>query len=106
MTGATENFLNPQVVTKFQLPTQKLSKPWSILNIDGTHNKAGSITRKCQLEAQFGTVLTKINLYITDLGQDWAVLGFPFFQKFNPMINWQKGTIAQENKVWVKPIQI
>ena len=58
--GATENFLDPWMVTKFQLPMQKLWKPQSILNIDGTHNKAGSITRKCQLEVQFGDVITNI----------------------------------------------
>ncbi len=104
--GATENFLDPRMVNKFRLPTQKLQKPRSILNIDGTHNKAGSITRKCQLEVQFGDVITNIDFYITDLGQDRAVLGFPFFQKFNPIIDWQKGTIAQGTKVWIKPTQI
>ena len=104
--GATENFLDPRTVNKFQLPTQKLQKPRSILNIDGTHNKAGSITWKCQLEVQFGKTITNIDFYIMDLGQDRAVLGFPFFQKFNPIIDWQKGTIAQGTKVWIKPIQI
>ncbi len=104
--GATENFLDPRMVNKFQLPTQKLRKPQSILNIDGTHNKAGSITRKCQLEVQFSDVITNVDFYITDLGQDRAVLGFLFFQKFNPIINWEKGTIAQGTKVWIKPTQI
>ncbi len=58
--GATENFLDPWTVNKFRLPTQKLQKPRSILNIDGTHNKAGSITWKCQLEVQFGKTVTNI----------------------------------------------
>ena len=77
-----------------------------ILNIDGTYNKAGSITWKCQLEVQFGNILNNVDFYITDLGQDWAILGFPLFQKFNPMIDWKEGTITQGTKVWIKPIQI
>src|SRR5713101_5981049 len=50
--GATENFLDSKTVTKLRLPTQKLETPRTIYNIDGTNNKAGSITRKCQLKVQ------------------------------------------------------
>jgi hypothetical protein len=66
--GATENFLDPRTVSKLRLPTQLLSKPRAIHNIDGTHNKAGSITRKCQLEVQFGDNIKNVDFYVTDLG--------------------------------------
>jgi hypothetical protein len=104
--GATENFLDPRTIARLRLPTMKLAKPRAIHNIDGTHNKAGSITQRCQLEVQFGGVIQNVDFFITDLGQDQAVLGFPFFRNFNPKINWKDGTIGQGNEVRIKPLQI
>jgi hypothetical protein len=35
----------------------------------------------------------KIDFYVTSLGQDRIVLGFPFLQEFNPEIDWGAKTI-------------
>ena len=68
--GATENFLDPRTVERFRIPMRKLSQPRIIYNIDGTLNKAGSITHKCQLTTTFGTKTQETDFFITDLGQD------------------------------------
>src|SRR5579863_2067073 len=41
--------------------------------------------------------------YVTTLGQDRAILGFPFLQKFNPQINWTTGTIKGAQNIQIKP---
>ena len=76
--GATENFLDPRTVERLQIPVQTLSKPRIIYNIDETLNKAGSITHKAQLKVTFGKETRTVDFFITDLGQDRAVLRFPF----------------------------
>ncbi len=69
-------------------------------------NKAGSITYKYQLHVQFKDISRTIDFYIIDLGQDWAVLGFPFLQEFNPGINWENRIITPTNYVFITPQQI
>ena len=103
--GATENFLNPQTVERLRIPIRKLSKPRIIYNIDGTLNKAGSITHKAQLQVTFGKETRTVDFFITDLGQDRAVLGFPL-RDFNPNINWNEGTIKPEPRIFVTPVQL
>ena len=39
--GATNNFINPQLVKRLALRTQKLEQSRKIWNIDGTNNKVG-----------------------------------------------------------------
>ena len=101
--GATKNFINPWTIERLQLPTQKLQTQRTIFNIDGTLNKVGGITHKCQLKIQFNHTEKIVDFFITDLGQDRAVLGFPFLREFNPTINWETGMISPENRILVTP---
>jgi hypothetical protein len=39
--GTTENFLDFHMITRWQLPTQKLQNLWQIFNVDRTENKLG-----------------------------------------------------------------
>ena len=104
--GATENFLDPRTVERLRIPIRKLSEPRIIYNIDGTLNKAGSITHRAQLQVTFGKETRTVDFFITDLGQDRAVLGFPFLRDFNPNINWNEGTIKPEPRIFVTPVQL
>src|SRR5579863_8678249 len=40
--------------------------------------------------------------YVATLGQDRAILGFPFLQKFNPQINWMMGTIKGAQNIQIE----
>jgi len=42
-TGTTRDFINQDFITQAKLPTQKLSQPIPVYNVDGTLNKARSI---------------------------------------------------------------
>ena len=43
-TGATGDFIDRDFVTNNKLPTRKLSEPVPVYNVDGSPNKAGSIS--------------------------------------------------------------
>src|SRR5712672_3651174 len=101
--GATENFLDPRTVSKLRLPTEELNKPRSIHNIDGTNNRAGLITKKCRLKVQLGKNKQEMDFFITNLGQDRIVLGYPFLRFFNPTINWEKENLDHTSLVEITP---
>jgi hypothetical protein len=87
-------------------PMIRLNKQRAIHNIDGTNNKAGSITHKCVLLVKFSQKKEELDFYVTNLGQDQAVLGYPFLKMFNPDTNWTKGNLIEGNKVLITPKQM
>jgi hypothetical protein len=44
-----------------------------------------------------------VDFYITGLGQDRAILGFPFLQDFNPEINWDTKNILSSKQILITP---
>jgi hypothetical protein len=34
--------------------------------------------------------------FVTDIGEDDVILGYPFFKSFNPTIDWEKGQLSGE----------
>jgi len=104
--GATENFIDPRTVSRMKIPTKKLDRNQTIHNIDGTTNSAGNITRKCTLNIQVRRQTKEQEFFITNLGQDQVVLGYPFLQNFNPQIDWDKGELHRAKQVKATPKQI
>ena len=101
--GATENFIDPRTMEQLRLPIRKLAYPRIIYNIDGTLNKARSITHVCPIKLQIGDQIQEMNFYVTDLGQDRMILGFPFLQQFNPKINWEGKILDPPQKIFMTP---
>ena len=58
--GATDNFMHPQLVRRLALGTQKLEQSRKIWNIDGTNNKARQITKHVDLSVQTGKKQAKM----------------------------------------------
>ena len=48
--GATENFIDIEVWKTLGIGAFKLKKPVKVLNVDGTENKEGRITKYCWLK--------------------------------------------------------
>jgi hypothetical protein len=66
--GATDNFIDPRLIKRLGLGTQKLDRPKKIWNIDGTNNKAGLIQEYVDLEIRTGDKEKQMQFLITDLG--------------------------------------
>ena len=73
-----------------------LQKPWTIWNIDGMYNKAGTIKYFVDLQVWVGLKIEEMKFLVTDLGEDEIVLGYPWLVAFQPKINWKEATIAED----------
>ena len=91
--GTTENFINYRTVAQLQLGTQKLPKPRKVLNVDGTQNKAELIEHCIHLFVKQGNKQTKFPFFVTNLGKDFIILGYPWLEEFNLTIDWGQGQV-------------
>jgi hypothetical protein len=64
-----------------------------IYNINGTENKAGKIIRLCMLQVCKGKKQAHQRFFITSLGDDRIILGYPWLEEFNPEIDWSARTM-------------
>ena len=90
--GAQINCIDWAFVRKHRIPTRPLKNPFPIRNTDQTSNII------CQYETviymQLGDVTQKIHFYVINGGKENAILGHPWLETVNPIINWKKGTVA------------
>jgi hypothetical protein len=75
------------------LPIKQLDKPRKLLNIDGTENKSGELQYYTDLPVQTGKTHTMLHFYLSDLGEQKAILGYPWFVAMQPNIDWKRGWI-------------
>ena len=103
------NIINPRTVTRLQLRTKKLEKPVKIYNMDGTHNHYRTITYVCNLLVSRGDKKDWQRFYVTGLGKDCLILGYPWFRAFNPDINWPnmqlKGPKVKAETLMIRTLQ-
>jgi gag-polyprotein putative aspartyl protease len=91
--GATECFIHPKVVKQLKLQTVKLPKPRKVKNVDGTLNQSGEVKEGVILIIKHDRKPRKHLFYITNIGEDDVILGYPFLEAANPIINWEKGKL-------------
>src|SRR6266567_1815966 len=88
-----DNFISPDVIQQFNIPTRILDKQLAIRNVDGTPNKFGKVDCAADLTFRFKRKSYTQPFYITDLGENHMLLGMPFLFATGPNINWTKGKI-------------
>ena len=98
-----ENFIHPRTLRQLCLPTQELERPHDVRNVDGTTNKGGQISQTTTLKIRHNGTETLHKFFITDIGPDDFIFGYPFFESARPNIDWQTGhvsgttTVSSEN---------
>ena len=96
--GASGNFVNKQYAEDKFVPYQ-LEDPIPVRNADGSENRGGPISEDIDVwidatDASHGEMRQRLRLEIVDLGKTYdVILGFPWLQQWNPMIDWKAGTI-------------
>jgi Retroviral aspartyl protease len=94
--GATENFIDYRMAVRWRLNTKELWHPWKVYNVDRTENQGGIISKSCILCVWRGEQQIAQRFYVTNLGQDHVILGYPWLQEFNPDIDWEEGQLIGE----------
>jgi hypothetical protein len=103
--GASENFMHLDYARKLGLPIQKLDETRKLYNVDGTENQAGELQYYTDLHMQTGTQHHNLRFYLSNLGDDKCILGYPWFAAVQPKIDWRKGWIDYEQRpvvLWAK----
>ena len=88
--GATENFLNHDTAKRLKITLKELPMPRIMNNIDGTTNQSGLIKHYYDFCLKMGEHKAIQHFYIRGIGVDHFILGFPWLQKFNPLIDWKR----------------
>jgi hypothetical protein len=91
--GATALFISEKFIKENRVRTHPLTREISLLNIDGTKNRSGGITRFARLNLRVGTVEDCSTFLVTDLGPEDLVLGLPWLRRMNPEIDWTAGEL-------------
>ena len=95
--GATENFINTDHAYAMKLPLKRLPKPREVFNVDKTPNRQGPITHYTDLVVRTGTKLRTMRFFLTHLGGNPIILGYPWFAAMEPRITWSKGWIDYDH---------
>ena len=91
--GAGGLFIDEEFAKKNNFTLHKLPEPLNAYNVDGTKNKKGTITTYVEIDLQVGERTKKTRLFVTGLGRQDVILGFPWLKEENPVINWKNGEI-------------
>ena len=91
--GATKNFMNLGYAQWLQLPIKWLSQPRPLYNVDGSENKSGHLLFYTDLQVRTRQQTTNLRFFLSDLGEQKAILGYPWFVAFQPCIDWKRGWI-------------
>ena len=96
--GATKNFISPDLIEHFSILTYKIPRPKVVRNIDGTKNNISNVTLTATLKIHYQNKDTEHTFYVIGLGNDHMLLRMPFLRDTNPHINWTNS--AFKNKVY------
>src|SRR5260370_1631291 len=88
--GATKNFMNLTYTKWLQLPIKQMEEPQKLLNIDGTENKGGELRYYTDLQVQTRANHTTLRFYLTELGEQKAIMGYPCLAAAQPQIDWKR----------------
>jgi hypothetical protein len=91
--GAMENFINIRHAYKKNLPIQQLTQERRLFNVDRTLNQAGSLKYYVDINTCTGSQITRLWYFLTKLGENQVILGYPWFASTQPRIDWVQGWI-------------
>jgi len=91
--GATGILIDWRMAAKHGFRLQKLKRPITVRNVDGTNNSTGAITHQVEVNMYYKGHIERIRMDVCDLGKTEVILGMPWLQAYNPEINWETGEV-------------
>ena len=96
--GAGGKFIDQNFARKEKLEMKDLENPLVVYNVDGTLNKTGTIRKYVDLPININGRKTTERLLVTGLGKLRIILGFPWLNEQNPVIDWKLGMVSFPEK--------
>ena len=86
--GAGASIINVELVKHYNLLTQDLPIPAMAYNVDRTPNKRRQMTKFMNSNSNFGDHIEQVKLYVSNIGKQNIILGYPWLKESNPIIDW------------------
>jgi hypothetical protein len=87
--GATGCFIDIEWAKLNNIPPRPLTNPIPVYNVDGSANKAGTITDIADVILCYENHSEHTQLAVTRPGKQSLILGYNWLCNHNPKINWQ-----------------
>src|SRR5271168_3969151 len=102
--GTGGKFIDQNFACNSKMDICNLEKPMKALNVDRTENKQGTIKQYVDLTFTINGRPQTQRLFLMGLGKQKIILGFPWLQEQNPVINWKTGEFRWQTRVpdWKK----
>jgi hypothetical protein len=81
------------MVDKLGIGRVPMTNPRTVFNVDGTENQGGQVNHYCVLNVLQGKKQSAQVFFITNLGNDRLIFGYPWLEEFAPQIDWKNRTI-------------
>jgi len=94
--GAGGKFID-HYAKKSGFKIQQLETSLKAFNVDGTENKCRTIKSFVDLGLTIFGKRRNTQLFVTGLGTQKVILGFPWLNKHNPKVNWKTGEFSWRN---------
>jgi hypothetical protein len=91
--GASGMFFDRKFVQKHNLQQKRLEKPIRVRNVDGSNNDNGMITHCVWMNVTLDNRNVDLRFHVSGLGHEEMILGLPWLKRFNPKVDWEKGTV-------------
>ena len=98
--GAGGLFIDKTFTKRNNFTLHELPEPLNAYNVDGTLNKKGTITSYVEADLKIGEWIKQTHLYVTGLGKQKVILGFPWLQDENPTVDWKSSEIQWKKQEW------
>ncbi|KAM4057840.1 integrase core domain-containing protein [Hirsutella rhossiliensis] len=94
--GAMGNYVSPRVINRYRLPWRHKKDPYELTNIEGeafNYNNGIIDMEIDHLDINIQGHDERVDFDIMDIGEHDLVLGLPWLQESNPLINWKTGQL-------------
>ena len=76
--GAIGMFINKKMVAKHRFKLQKLERPVTVRNVNGTNNSRGAITHQVEVNVYYKNHIERMRMDVCDLERTDIILGMPW----------------------------
>lgn len=92
--GGDDSFIDLEFAKNSGISLNLRKKPITVRGVDGTEIKSGPVTHDIKTQIQIGQHHEDLRLYGISMASAPVILGLPWLQLHNPLIDWREGTVT------------
>jgi len=104
--GTQGAFIDERFAKEHRLPLLRLKKEIPISNVDETPNRNGPIWYITQFPVKIDGNVISTEFFISHLGKENVILGLPWLERVNPIIDWAEKTLKIDPERIRKPTKV